>query len=250
MKGAVLKLKKGREKSIINRHPWIFSGAVANEVRAEEGDVVKVISDKEAVLGYGFYSQKSQISCRMFYWGNDEVDFNTEEFWLDKLNKAFQLRKETVISSETNAYRLVHAEGDNLPGLIIDVYAEVTVLQVLVKGMEIKLPLIVSSLLKLGFANIYLKSKTSSTNIEDIRTQSQWLTGGIESPATIKENGLAFKVDFVDGQKTGFFLDQRSNRQLLQSYSKNKKVLNAFSYTGGFSVYALAGGAEEVISLD
>lgn len=245
----ILLLKEKRERSIINRHPWIFSGAIQKKPTASEGDIVEIRDNKQNILGYGFYSEKSQISCRMFDWNNKPSDFSSSAYWQTKINNALSLRK-NFINSDTNCYRLLHAEGDFLPGIIADVYAEVVVVQILIKGTENIKELLFSALENAGFKNIYIKPKTSSTVMEDIRSGAGWTKGNLESPIVVKENGLKFKVDFIEGQKTGFFLDQRDNRELLKTLSSGKKVLNAFSYTGGFSVYAIAGGAEEVHSVD
>lgn len=246
----VLLLKPKRERSILLRHPWIFSGAMGKAPTAGEGDIVAVQSSDARVLGYGFYSAKSQIVCRMFEWGDADYDFEKNDYWYAKLARAKALREALVISGETNAYRLLHAEGDFLPGLIIDVYADVAVVQILIKGIEDRKQLIADALKKLGFHNIYVKSKTSSHVLEDIESASGWLAGEVASPVEALENGLKFKVDFAGGQKTGFFIDQRDNRELLRRLSNGKHVLNTFSYTGGFSVYALAGGAVQVDSVD
>lgn len=245
----ILKLKPKRERSIIHRHPWIFSGALDNKVKAQEGDIIEVRDSGDKILGYGFYSEKSQISCRMFEW-TERNDFETEDYWFEKIDNALKLRKVNVLNESTNSYRLIHAEGDFLPGIIIDIYNEAAVVQILVKGIENRKDLIFSALQRAGFHNIYVKAKTSSHVMEDIQSLSGWVVGKTETPVVIKENNVSFKVDFIDGQKTGFFIDQRDNRQLLKTLSKDKVVLNTFSYTGGFSVYAVAGGAKEVHSVD
>jgi 23S rRNA (cytosine1962-C5)-methyltransferase len=245
----VLKLKPKRERSIIHRHPWIFSGALDNKVKAQEGDIIEVRDSGDKILGYGFYSEKSQISCRMFEW-TERNDFESEDYWFEKIDNALKLRKVNVLNEGTNAYRLLHAEGDFLPGIIIDVYNDAAVVQILVKGIENRKELIFSALQRAGFHNIYVKAKTSSHVMEDIQSLSGWAVGKTETPIVIKENNVNFKVDFIEGQKTGFFIDQRDNRQLLRTLSKDKIVLNTFSYTGGFSVYAVAGGAKEVHSVD
>jgi len=172
------------------------------------------------------------------------------EYWQQKLEKALALRQSQVISPETNVYRLIHAEGDFLPGLIIDVYDKVAVAQILIKGIEKRKAFLQQALYALGFQNVFVKAKSSSHVLEDIEAQSGWLNGEVESPVEVLENNLRFEVDFIEGQKTGFFIDQRVNRELLRTFSEGKKVLNTFSYTGGFSVYALQGGATEVHSVD
>ncbi|MGZ5282729.1 MAG: class I SAM-dependent rRNA methyltransferase, partial [Bacteroidia bacterium] len=246
----ILQLKPKRDKAILHRHPWIFSGALAKTVQAEEGDIVEVQSHEGKTLGYGFYSAKSQISCRMFEWSDTAPDFDSVDYWKQKIHRAFYLRDSQVISSRTNVYRLIHAEGDFLPGIIIDIYGNVAVAQILIKGIEKRKALLQQALYALGFENVYIKAKSSSHVLEDIEAQSGWLSGAVETPVKVLEHNLQFEVDFIEGQKTGFFIDQRENRALLRTFSQGKKVLNTFSYTGGFSVYALAGGAELVHSVD
>lgn len=245
-----LQLKKGKEKSIINRHPWIFSGAIQPMKGGQEGDIVSVIDSENKLLGYGFLSIKSQIVCRMFEWDVHIYSEINAEYWYEKIAKAYALRKALINSEETNTYRLLHAEGDFFPGIIADVYDKVVVVQLLIKGTERIASTIIEGLSRCGFEHIYLKAKTSSLVLEDIRTESGWIKGGVDVPIVVKENTILFSVDFINGQKTGFFIDQRENRALLKSYSKGKNVLNTFCYTGGFSVYALSGGAAKVDSVD
>jgi len=245
----ILPLKPKRERSILLKHPWIFSGGLDKQPKADEGDIVEIRSNSNEVLGYGFYSEKSQISCRMFDWESAPSDFEKADYWAGKIQRALQLRK-TILPANTNAYRLIHAEGDFMPGIIADVYAGVVVLQLLIKGVEQRKDIIVEAFRLSGFDKVYLKTKASSQNIEAISSTSGWLLGSGEGKVIALENNLKFGVDFKDGQKTGFFIDQRENRALLQSLSKDKKVLNTFCYTGGFSVYALNGGASEVHSVD
>jgi 23S rRNA (cytosine1962-C5)-methyltransferase len=245
----ILQLKPKRERSILLKHPWIFSGGLERKPKAEEGEIVEIRSAEQKILGYGFYSEKSQISCRMFDWKDQPSDFDKADYWTEKIRQAVLLRK-AILPADTDAFRLLHAEGDFLPGIIADVYANVVVLQILIRGVEQRKDLIIEAFRRNDFPNIYLKTKSSSQNIEEISSQSGWLAGSGEGKVITKENGLLFNVDFVDGQKTGFFIDQRDNRQLLKTLSKGKKVLNTFCYTGGFSVYALSGGATEVHSVD
>ena len=247
-----LYLKPKRDRSILLRHPWIFSGALEKSVGdPEDGDITSVYSAEGKLLGYGFCSAASQISCRMFEWGKvDEADFDKVDYWQGKIERALELRKATVISDKTNCYRLLHAEGDFLPGIIADVYDTVVVVQLLVKGIELRKDLIIEAFNKCGFKHIFNKSKTSSFVLEDVKSEAGWMSGGVPSTIEVLENGVKFLIDFEGGQKTGFFLDQRDNRELLGKLSKGKKVLNTFSYTGGFSAYAAANGADEVVSVD
>lgn len=246
----ILQLKSGRDRAVKNRHPWIFSGALKFQPKAEEGDIVEVQSTSGEVLGYGFYSNRSQISCRMFHWGAEPADFENAAYWSVKIQNALLLRTSRVITPKTDSYRLIHAEGDFMPGIIVDIYKDVAVVQLLIKATEQRKDLLIAALKANGFAKVYAKTKSSSQNIELIETSAGWLEGTGPDSVTILEHDVKFEVDFVKGQKTGFFLDQRENRKMVQELSKDKTVLNAFSYTGGFSAYAMAGGAKEVHSLD
>ena len=241
-------LQPKRERSVQNRHPWLFSGAVAKSTAKQDGEIVVVKDSRSMVLGHGFYSSKSQIICRMFDWSNQERTFGFA-YWAEKISVALTLRK-VIIGIDTNTYRLLHAEGDFIPGVIADVYADVVVLQILTHGTKELLPTICEALKQNGFYKIYLKHKQNSSNIEGVKLKSGWLTEPSSISIEVMENGNKFLVDIEEGQKTGFFIDQRDNRKLLQSLSNEKTVLNTFSYSGGFSVYALAGGAKEVCSVD
>lgn len=234
---------------MLQQHPWIFSGALESLPEAQEGDIVRVISRDKGPIGYGFYSSRSQISCRMFAFSQKELVLEAD-FWHAKLAQALEIRQNWVNSPQTNAYRLIHAEGDFFPGLIADVYGPVVVLQLLIQGTERILPHIRSGLEGLGFEHIYLRTKESSRRLEDLGLESAWLGTPADTPLPILENNYIFAIDVEKGQKTGFFLDQRDNRRLLEHYAKGKKVLNAFSYSAGFSVYALGGRAQSVDSVD
>jgi 23S rRNA (cytosine1962-C5)-methyltransferase len=250
MKYPILQLKPGREKSVINKHPWIFSGAIQKMQTASEGDIIEVQAANKEVLGYGFYAAESQISCRMFDWSQVPEDFESSDYWVRKMEKAMLLRDVLVKQDNTNCYRLLHAEGDFIPGLIIDVYDQLAVVQFLVEGTARRKEMFTKCIQSLGFKNIYARSSASSKNLQDSEENAAWMGDELDSPLTVLENGLKFQVDFIKGQKTGFFLDQRDNRAVLQQLSKDKIILNAFSYTGGFSVYAAAGQAKEIHSLD
>jgi len=244
-----IKIKKGKEKAFINRHPWVFSGAIQSLEDPQNGEIVEVIDFKENILGYGFYSYKSQISCRIFHFTKERVTNFPDSFFKEKIIKAANLRDKFIDKRKTNCYRLIHAEGDLFPGLIIDIYNESAVIQTLIKGTELLLDIIVDSLYDLGFKNVYVKN--SSVNpIEEVSQRDYTIAGEIDSNLLVMENSLLFAVDIKEGQKTGFFIDQRKNRELIRQISKEKTVLNAFCYTGGFSVYALAGGAQSVHSVD
>lgn len=248
MRYPILVLKPKRERSILLRHPWIFSGAIQKLPTAQDGDIIAINDSDNRLLGYGFFSPQNQITCRMFHFGTEE-NFESAEYWKGKISRAKELRMR-LLPPNTNCYRLLHAEGDFIPGIIADVYDNVVVVQILVKGTERLKQLLIEALKASGYSIIYLKSKSSSQNIEDIGLRSGFLTGNSPSPIVAIENNIKFEIDFIEGQKTGFFLDQRDNRNLLSQMCKGKKVLNTFCYTGGFSVYALAAGAEEVVSVD
>lgn len=244
----IVKLKPKKEKAVLNKHPWVFSGAVAM-ASAKDGDIVEVVDADSRFLAYGFYSSESQIVCRLFEWDKSNNKFD-EAYWRAKIDRAIQLRKSIVDFATTNAYRLLHAEGDFLPGLIADVYKDTLVLQISITGIEQRKELFFDIFRKVGYSSIYLRSSGSSKKNLDVKTEGIWIAGENKGPFEVMENRLRFMIDVVEGQKTGFFLDQRDNRELVKRFSANKKVLNAFSYTGGFSVYAQAGGAQEVHSLD
>jgi 23S rRNA (cytosine1962-C5)-methyltransferase len=242
-------LKSGRERSLVNRHPWVFSGAVKNMPKAENGDIVKVFTNHNELLGYGFFSQHSQITCRVFEFTNEELTIDAP-FWIGKIVRAYQLRKQVIDSTQTNIYRLLHAEGDFFPGVIIDVYASVAVVQILTRGTENIKQHIFDGLHQVGIKHIYVKTKSSTQRLEEVTTPSDWVGEPHTMPVEAIENGVKFLVDVEKGQKTGFFIDQRENRRILGEYSKGKKVLNTFSYSGGFSLYALAAEADLVHSVD
>jgi 23S rRNA (cytosine1962-C5)-methyltransferase len=242
-------LKSGRERSIINRHPWIFSGAVKQMPQADNGEIVRVVTNNDEHLGYGFFSPNSQITCRLFSFANvdEQIDFN---FWRDKINNAYRLRKSVIDFENTNIFRLICAEGDFFPGLIVDVYNEVAVVQILIKGVERISSHIFKAINELGYHYIYLKTKQNTQLLEGVLGGNNWIDARPEHQVMATEHGVNFAVDVEHGQKTGFFIDQRENRKLVGQFSKGKKVLNTFCYSGGFSLYALEGGASLVHSVD
>lgn len=241
-------LKSGRERSLVNRHPWVFSGAVKTLPQAKNGEIIKVCTNNNELLGYGFFSPNSQITCRVFEFTSAEINIDAD-FWKQKVKRAYDLRK-LVLPEKTNIYRLLHAEGDFLPGVIIDVYDDTAVVQLLVKGTELISQFIFDALHEAGLEHIYLKTKQNTQRLEDVGLESGWVGEPRSMPIAALENGVKFLVDVEKGQKTGFFIDQRENRKILGEYSKGKKVLNTFSYSGGFSLYALASGATLVHSVD
>ncbi len=244
-------IKKGRERSMINRHPWIYSGAIQTMPEAELGEILSIYSFDNRLIGYGFYAPGTQIVSRVFEYTNKETDVLSQAYWTDKFKKAFNIRRRFIISEQTNAYRLINAEGDFFPGLIADVYKDTVVLQLLIKGVEKILDFILVALKELGFEKVYLKAKDVAGRLENVEHKKDWLsTKKGDTQIEIVENGVKFWVDIESGQKTGFFIDQRDARQLIKRYSKNAKVCNTFSYSGGFSLYALNAGAEIVHSVD
>ena len=244
-------LKKGKEYSLERFHPWIFSGAIQKtEGDLQDGCWVEIENNKGKTLGFGHY-QNGSIAVRMLSFGDQHPPQN---FWHSKILRALALRRGSNLpSSTTNSFRLIHGEGDGLPGLIIDFYDGVAVIQAHSVGMHLDRNLISHALqetLSDGLKAVYYKSQsTLPGKIRDVR-QDEYLFGLGVVPHIIHENSNKFYVDWEDGQKTGFFLDQRENRKLVGDFAKGKKVLNTFCYTGGFSVYALNANAELVHSVD
>ncbi len=245
-----LELKSGREKPVLNKHPWIFSGGVKTFPKAKNGEIVAVVDNKGTVLAHGFYSPNSQIVCRLFDFGSENQDFDTQNYWFQKFDNAFSLRSQCINFETTNCFRLIHAEGDFLPGIIVDIYHNVAVMQVLTKGTELLVDIFYNCIIKLGFEFVFIRTKISSQEIENITLPSGWYKNQTHTIVSVKEHHIKFDIDIEKGQKTGFFIDQRENRQLLKQMSNNKTVLNTFCYTGGFSAYALAGNAAQVHSVD
>lgn len=245
-------IRKDKLRAMHNRHPWIFSGAVAHmPQQIENGEIVEIADQDDHLIGYGFYAPGNQIVCRVFEYTHEPMPVHTAAYWHQKIAGAYALRKAYVQSPETNAYRLLHAEGDFFPGVIADVYNDIVSVQLLIKGTERIREHIVSGLQALGFRYIYNKSKAVSERLEGVRDQQGWMTADERDVRTeILENGVKFWVNVETGQKTGFFLDQRDARALVGHYSRGNKVLNTFSYSGGFSMYALQAGAELVHSVD
>ena len=253
---ATIVLKNGKDHSLRRRHPWVFSGAIARfKGDAGEGDAVRVEAADGELLGVGHFSGGGSIAVRMLDFG-PEAELPTPDFWVRKLGNAYQLRQRLALTGAagTNVFRLVHAEGDGLPGLIIDVYGDVAVVQAHSVGMYRARPEIAGALQTVfGYKlrAIYDKSAETVPGNAVPDAQNGYLFGestGAEHLVT--ENGHQFAIDWETGQKTGFFIDQRDNRALLARYAAGRRVLNTFCYTGGFSVYALAAGAEVVHSVD
>lgn len=246
----VIKLRRGKDESLKRFHPWIFSGAIASLPEGiEEGQVVVVHAADGTPMGMGHY-QIGSIAVRMLCTEVREID---ADYYRGRLTDAYRLRQTlNLIRDDNNAYRLVHGEGDFLPGLIVDVYGPTAVLQAHSVGMHYARDIIARCLVDLpgaGIENVYYKSETTLPFKASLDPQNQYIIGGYKTNVAV-ENGLKIYVDWLKGQKTGFFVDQRDNRMLLQRFAKGKRVLNMFCYTGGFSIYALRGGAELVHSVD
>ena len=248
----IIKLHRGREQSVLRRHPWIFSRAiefVSDDLA--DGDTVYVQDAKGKVIGTGHY-QDSSLAVRLLAF--EEV-IPDSTFWKSRLSEAAQCRISLGIPGPgiTDTFRLVHGEGDQLPGLIIDIYGPVAVVQAHSIGMYKAMNDIADSLLQLpgiSIQAVYNKSFDALPSTFAKETSDGWVKGSYDQPLIVRENGVSFSIDVITGQKTGFFLDQRENRALVRRYAKDKEVYNGFCYTGGFSLYALEGGARSVVSMD
>ncbi len=246
----VIYLKKHKEESLLRFHPWVFSGAIGHvKGQLSEGDLVRVCSSEGDLLGIGHW-QEGSIAVRILEFDADTLP---ADFWKQRIGKAYEMRVGLgLVRNDNNSYRLIHGEGDFLPGLIVDVYDDTAVLQAHSAGMHIARHDIAKAVVDVvpAVKNVYYKSEATlsmKNHFPDIA--DGYLIGG-ESTCLAMENGLVFGIDWLRGQKTGFFVDQRENRALVERYSHGRRVLNMFCYTGGFSVYALRGGAEVVCSVD
>jgi 23S rRNA (cytosine1962-C5)-methyltransferase len=243
-------LKPGREKSLLRRHPWIFSGAIQNvDKEPASGATVDLLSSKGDFLARAAYSPASQIRARA--WTFDDEPVNAD-FFRRKIKSAIHARETWNLKRDTDAIRLIHAESDGLPGLIVDRYGDVLVLQALTTGAEFWKETIADILLEeTGLSTIYERSDADVRELEGLAPKVGLLRGvNLQSPITIYENGLKFLVNFSGGHKTGFYLDQRANRLRVRELAKDREVLDCFCYTGGFTVNALAGGAKSVVAVD
>ncbi len=247
----ILRLKKGKEESLDRFHPWVFSGALAEPLpeNLEEGEVVGVENSTGRFIGTGHF-QIGSIAVRILDFSEREIDAS---FFAERLREALAVRETLGLSRpDNNAFRLVHGEGDFLPGLVVDIYGPTAVVQAHSPGMHYCRDIIARELVNLkniNIKNVYYKSETTLPFKARLDPQNDYLIGGFAGNEAV-ENGLKFNIDWLRGQKTGFFVDQRDNRSLLEHYSKGRRVLNMFCYTGGFSVYAMRGGAELVHSVD
>lgn len=243
-------LKRGKEDSLRRFHPWVFSGAIARlDDGIEEGDVVDVCTNDGKFIAVGHY-QIGSIAVRVLDFAQRAID---KAFFAERLQKAFQLRKSLgLIRPDNNAFRLVHGEGDFLSGLVVDVYGSTAVVQAHSPGMHFSRDMIASTLVDVTggmLCNVYYKSETTLPYKAELDPQNDYIVGGYDTNIAV-ENGLRFRVDWLRGQKTGFFVDQRDNRSLLERYAQGRSVLNMFCYTGGFSFYAMRGSARLVHSVD
>ncbi|WP_289741924.1 class I SAM-dependent rRNA methyltransferase [uncultured Duncaniella sp.] len=247
-------LKRGKEESLLRFHPWVFSGAIAHlpeglEEGLEEGETVRVEASDGRPLGVGHYEIGS-IAVRMLDSSERMID---SDFYAERLSQAWELRRKLgLIRPDNSTFRLVHGEGDFLPGCVVDIYGNTAVLQAHSPGMHFARDIIARELTRLpdaGIRNVYYKSETTLPFKARLDPVNDYIIGGFDTNIAV-ENGLKFNIDWLKGQKTGFFVDQRDNRSLLQKYSHGAKVLNMFCYTGGFSVYAMRGGAQLVHSVD
>jgi 23S rRNA (cytosine1962-C5)-methyltransferase len=246
----VITLRPGKEESLLRYHPWVFSGAIATIPEdIEEGDLVTVKDSNGRVLGTGHY-QIGSIAVRILEFGVSELE---DDFYFKRLLSAYNLRRALgLIREDNDCFRLVHGEGDFLPGLIVDIYGDTAVMQAHSPGMHFERNTIAEALTRLpqiNIRNVYYKSETTLPFKARLDPHNDYLIGGFDGNVAT-ENGLQFNIDWLKGQKTGFFVDQRENRALLEKFAKGREVLNMFCYTGGFSVYAMRGGALSVDSVD
>ncbi len=241
-------LRRGKEESLDRFHPWVFSGAIGRlPENLEEGDLVRIVTSDGRVIGVGHY-QIGSIAVRVLAFDDIEID---DAFYRTSIERAAALRRALGLQRPDNtAYRLVHGEGDFLPGLVVDVYGDTAVVQAHSPGMHYARHTVAQALVDVaGITNVYYKSETTLPYKARLDPVNDYLIGRA-TDCTALENGLRFNIDWLRGQKTGFFVDQRDNRSLLEHYSRGRRVLNMFCYTGGFSVYALRGGAVKVDSVD
>ncbi len=246
-----LRLKKGKEESLLRKHPWVFSGAIqSSEGEVEEGDIVDVYSSSGEFLARGI-SAIGSISVRVLSFTQVDID---RSWWVERVGEAYRLRVALGLakSRETNCYRLVHGEGDNLPGLVVDIYDSVAVIQAHAVGIYLRRDDIAAAIVEVveGVSAVYDKSAGTIPYNSGVEVVEGYLIGERPSEIDIRENGIKLLAAWEGGQKTGFFIDQRENRELVRHYAKGRRVLNTFCYTGGFSLSALRGGARSVDSVD
>src|SRR5581483_730777 len=241
-----LTLRQGKERVAANRHPWIFAGAIGRESGPDDAALADLYDVRGTRIASGLHSPHSQIRMRALTFGDEEL---TPELLRARIAAAIA-RRRSILAHDTNAARLIHAEGDDLSGLVVDRYDDLLVVEIANHGLERLRPLIADVLREeLKPRGIYFKNDLPARKIERLPLEPEW-SGEGECQTTIRENGLQFIVEPASGQKTGFFLDQRENRALARAVASGRRVLNLFSYTGGFGVYAAAGGAREVENVD
>ncbi len=245
-----LALKPGREKSVLRRHPWVFASALQTpDVDIASGSTVSLVAPNGEFLARAAFSPHSQIRARVWTFNNEEVD---KEFFKKKIRLALDMRRRSNVEGQSNSYRLIHGESDGIPGLIVDRYDNVLVLQSLTAGTEFWKETLADLLVEeTGIQTIYERSDADVRELEGLKPITGLLRGSIDDlRLTIYEHDLKFQVDIQHGHKTGFYLDQRENRHYVGGLSKDRDVLNCFCYTGGFSIHALANGAKSVLSVD
>lgn len=247
-----VKLKKGKEKAVKQLHPWVFSGAI--EIvsgKPGNGDIVSVTDSKGEFLAYGFYNAQSRVAVRLLEWNEQKaID---DDWWRERIHKAIQSRQDLIANEKTNTYRLIFSEADFLPGLIVDRYADYLSVQILTSGIELHKEVILNELQTLlNPIGIFDRSDSSARTHEGMEASNGGVLRGAEPPeyVTVKENDIFYDINISTGQKSGFYCDQRDNRRLVAGYSEGKKVLDCFSYSGGFSLNAMQNNASEVVSVD
>jgi 23S rRNA (cytosine1962-C5)-methyltransferase len=244
-------LKKGKEKAVLHRHPWVFSGAIEQvKGKPQNGDIVRLLDAKGRFMAYGFYNDQSRVALRLLEW--DENVTVDEQWFREKVAVAVASRSTLLADGSTNTCRLIFSESDYLPGLIVDKYANHLAVQVLTSGIEKVLPVIIEELNRLlKPKSIFDKSDASSRNHEGLETQNIVLAGNPPPERVeVMENGIIYNINIAEGQKSGFYCDQRDNRKIVASYAKGKKVLDCFCYTGGFTLNSLQNGAASVTTVD
>lgn len=244
-------LKKGKEKAVLHKHPWVFSGAIENvKGKPVNGEIIRLLDSKNGFLAYGFYNDQSRVAVRLLEW-EESVAVN-DNWFREKVKVAVAGRAHILADGTTDTCRLIFSESDYLPGLIVDKYADHLAVQVLTSGMQNAMPVIIDELnALLKPTSIFDKSDATSRSHEGLETTNVLLAGN-QPPelVMVKENGISYGINIAEGQKSGFYCDQRYNRQLLASYAKGKRMLDCFSYTGGFTLNAFKHGAASVTSVD
>ena len=248
----LVQLKKGKEKAAKQFHPWVFSGAIDHiNGKPANGEIVQVIDHQKAFLAYGYYNDQSRVAVRLLEW-NPETKIN-EEWWRERISKSVNTRQELSENKNGNTYRLIFSEADFLPGLIVDKFADFLSVQILTSGIESVKPIILDQLQKLlNPKGIFDRSDTSSRAHEGLEESSGGILAGVQPPefVDVLENGIHYSVNIAEGQKSGFYCDQRDNRRIVAEHARGKRILDCFSYSGGFALNALKNGAAEVSCVD